>query len=336
MSDDIILLGHGSGGGLSQELIRRLFVTYFDNQLLSRLEDASVFAAGGTRLAFTTDSYVVKPLFFPGGDIGRLSVCGTVNDLSMMGAVPRYLSTGFILEEGLRMDDLERIVKSMSEAAAEADIKIICGDTKVVERNAADGVFINTAGIGFVREDVQISIANSRPGDVVLVSGTIGDHGITIMSQREGLRFQSDVRSDAAPLNHLVRDMLDASSQIHSMRDPTRGGLATTLNEIAVSSGVGIEIDEDQIPVSEGVAWACEMLGLDHLYLANEGKLVATVAGGDADRVLAAMRKNRAGTNTAAIGRITEEHPGRVVIKNAFGAKRIVSVLAGDQFPRIC
>lgn len=336
MSDDIILLAHGSGGGLSQELIRSLFVTHFDNQLLSRLEDASVFAAGGTRLAFTTDSYVVKPLFFPGGDIGRLSVCGTVNDLSMMGAEPQYLSTGFILEEGLRIDDLERIVKSMSQAAAEAGIKIVCGDTKVVERNAADGVFINTAGIGFVKEGTEISITNSRPGDVVLVSGTIGDHGITIMSQREGLRFQSDIRSDAAPLNHLVRDMLDASNQVHSMRDPTRGGLATTLNEIAVSSGVGIEIDEDKIPVSEGVAWACEMLGLDHLYLANEGKLVASVAEGDSDKVLAAMRGNRAGTNATAIGRITEEHPGRVVIKNAFGARRIVSVLAGDQFPRIC
>lgn len=336
MSDDIVLLAHGSGGGLSQELIRRLFVTYFDNQLLSRLEDASVFTIAGGRLAFTTDSYVVKPLFFPGGDIGRLSVCGTVNDLSMMGAVPQYLSTGFILEEGLRMDDLERIVKSMSEAATEAGIKIICGDTKVVERDAADGVFINTAGIGLVREDVQISIANSRPGDVVLVSGTIGDHGITIMSQREGLRFQSDIRSDAAPLNHLVRDMIYASSQIHSMRDPTRGGLATTLNEIAVSSDVGIEIDESRIPVSEGVAWACEMLGLDHLYLANEGKLVATVPQGISDRVLAAMRGNRAGTNAAAIGRVTQEHPGRVVIRNAFGAKRIISVLAGDQFPRIC
>lgn len=336
MNDDIILLAHGSGGGLSQELIRRLFVAYFDNKLLSRLEDASVFAAEGTRLAFTTDSYVVKPLFFPGGDIGRLSVCGTVNDLSMMGAAPQYLSAGFILEEGLRVDDLERIVKSMSEAAAEAGVKIICGDTKVVERNAADGVFINTAGIGLVREDSQVSVKNSRPGDVILVSGTIGDHGITIMSQREGLRFQSDVRSDATPLNHLVRDMLDASNGVHSMRDPTRGGLATTLNEIALSSHVGIEIDEGQIPVSEGVAWACEMLGLDHLYLANEGKLVATVAKGDSDRVLAAMRKNRVGVNAGVIGRVTEEHPGRVVLKNSFGAKRIISVLAGDQFPRIC
>jgi hydrogenase expression/formation protein HypE len=336
VNDDIILLAHGSGGGLSQELIRRLFVSHFDNQLLSRLEDASVFAAEGTRLAFTTDSYVVKPLFFPGGDIGRLSVCGTVNDLSMMGAKPLYLSTGFILEEGLRVDDLERIVKSMSEAATEAGVKIICGDTKVVERRAADGVFINTAGIGFVQEDIQISIANSRPGDLVFVSGTIGDHGITIMSQREGLKFQSDVRSDAAPLNHLVHDMLDASNQIHSMRDPTRGGLATTLNEIAASSQVGIEIDEGQIPVSEGVAWACEMLGLDYLYLANEGKLVATVAAADSERLLAAMRGNQLGASTAVIGRVTEDHPGRVVIKNPFGAKRIVSVLAGDQFPRIC
>lgn len=336
MSDDIILLAHGSGGGLSQELIRRVFVTHFDNQLLSRLEDASVFTAEGTRLAFTTDSYVVKPLFFPGGDIGRLSVCGTVNDLSMMGAKPLYLSTGFILEEGLRVGDLERIVRSMSDAAKEAGVKIICGDTKVVEKKAADSVFINTAGIGFVREDVQISIANSRPGDLVLVSGTIGDHGITIMSQREGLQFRSDVKSDAAPLNHLVHDMLEASTRIHSMRDPTRGGLATTLNEIAISSQVGIEIDEAKLPVSEGVAWACEMLGLDFLYLANEGKLVATVAADDADRLLAAMRENRWGADAAVIGRVTEDHPGHVVIKSPFGAKRIVSVLAGDQFPRIC
>lgn len=336
MSDDIILLAHGSGGGLSQELIRRIFVSHFDNELLARLEDASVFVAQGGRLAFTTDSYVVKPLFFPGGDIGRLSVCGTVNDLSMMGARPLYLSTGFILEEGLAVDDLERIVQSMSSAAQEAGVKIICGDTKVVERKAADGVFINTAGIGVLREDVQISIANSRPGDLVLVSGTIGDHGITIMSQREGLRFQSDVRSDATPLNHLVQDMIEASRQIHSMRDPTRGGLATTLNEIAVSSQVGIEIDEGMIPVSEGVSWACEMLGLDYLYLANEGKLVATVAPGDAERLLTAMQGNGSGTKAAIIGRVTEDHPERVVIKSPFGAKRILSVLAGDQFPRIC
>lgn len=336
MSDDIILLAHGSGGGLSQELIRRLFVNHFDNQLLARLEDASVFSAEASRLAFTTDSYVVKPLFFPGGNIGRLSVCGTVNDLSMMGAVPLYLSAGFILEEGLPIDDLERIVRSMSQAASEAGIKIICGDTKVVERKAADGVFINTAGIGFVRDDVHISITNSRPGDLVIVSGTIGDHGITIMSQREGIQFQSDLESDAAPLNHLVKDMIDVSSLIHSMRDPTRGGLATTLNEIAVSSGVGIEIDEGQIPMSEGVTWACDMLGLDHLYLANEGKLVATVAEADSARVLAAMRRNRLGAKAAIVGRVTEDHPGRVVVKNDFGAKRIVSILAGDQFPRIC
>jgi hydrogenase expression/formation protein HypE len=336
VSDDIILLAHGSGGGLSQELIHKVFVSHFDNQLLSRLEDASVFATEGSRLAFTTDSYVVKPLFFPGGNIGRLSVCGTVNDLSMMGAVPLYLSAGFILEEGLRLDDLERIVTSMSEAATEAGVKIICGDTKVVEKKAADGIFINTAGIGFVRDDLHISIANSRPTDVILVSGTMGDHGITIMSQREGLQFQSDVKSDAAPLNHLVRDMLSVSNQIHSMRDPTRGGLATTLNEIAASSGVGIEIEEDQVPVLEGVAWACEMLGLDPLYLANEGKLVATVAAADSDRVLSAMQGNALGANATVIGRITEDHPGRVVIKTSYGAKRILSVLAGDQFPRIC
>jgi hydrogenase expression/formation protein HypE len=336
LSDEIILLAHGSGGGLSHELIESVFVNRFDNQWLSRLEDASVFGAEGLRLAFTTDSYVVKPLFFPGGDIGRLSVCGTVNDLSMMGANPLYLSAGFILEEGLRRDELERIVTSMSAAADEAGVKIICGDTKVVERKAADGVFINTAGIGLVTDGPQISIANSRPTDVILVSGTMGDHGMTIMSQREGLQFQSDLRSDAAPLNHLVQDMLVVSSQIHSMRDPTRGGLATTLNEIAVSSGVGVEIEEGLIPISEGVAWACEMLGLDPLYLANEGKLVATVAAAESERVLITMQGNALGTKAAVIGKITEEHPGRVVIKNSYGAKRILSVLAGDQFPRIC
>jgi hydrogenase expression/formation protein HypE len=253
-----------------------------------------------------------------------------------MGARPLYLSAGFILEEGLAVGDLERIVQSMSDAAVEAGVKIICGDTKVVEKKAADGVFINTAGIGVLREGTDISSAHSRPGDLVLVSGTIGDHGVAILSQREGLRFQSTIRSDTSPLNHLVCDMIDASPSIHSMRDPTRGGLATTLNEIAASSSVGIEIDENRIPVSEGVSWACEMLGLDYLYLANEGKLVATVAADDAPALLAAMRGNPLGIDAAVVGRITDDHPGRVVVKSPFGAKRILPVLAGDQFPRIC
>jgi len=336
MDEKLILLGHGSGGGMSHELIEGLFVRYFGNPLLLPLEDASTFRLPPGLAAFTTDSYVVKPLFFPGGNIGRLSVCGTVNDLSMRGAEPLYLSAGFIIEEGFAVADLERIVVSMSEAAHEAGVSIVCGDTKVVERHAADGLYINTAGVGVVPDGVDISVQRALPGDVVIVSGTIGDHGVTVLSQRQSLHFRSPLISDVAPLNRLVRSMLDAAPTVRAMRDPTRGGIATTLKEIAGNSSVGIEIDEELIPVSEAVKAACEMLGLDYLYLANEGKLVAVVPEGDAGRVLEAMRGNIYGKNAAIIGHVTQDHPGIVTIRNSYGIKRIVEMLASDQFPRIC
>jgi hydrogenase expression/formation protein HypE len=337
MDDKLILLGHGSGGGLSHDLIDGLFVRHFANPLLLPLEDASAFDLPPGKTAFTTDSYVVKPIFFPGGDIGRLAVCGTVNDLSMRGARPLYLSAGFIIEEGFPLADLERVVISMSEAAREAGVSIVCGDTKVVERRAADGLFINTAGVGLIPAGVSVSVQNARPGDAVIVSGTIGDHGVTVLSQRQGLHFVSPVKSDAAPLNGLAQTMLAAApAAVHAMRDPTRGGIATTLKEIASNSSVGIEIEEERIPVSEAVGAACEMLGLDYLYLANEGKLVAVVAEEQAARVLDAMRAHRYGRDAAVIGRVTADRPGMVTIRNPFGAKRIVEMLAGDQFPRIC
>ena len=323
---------------MSHDLIDGLFVRHFGNPILLPLEDASVFDLPPGKTAFTTDSYVVKPIFFPGGDIGRLAVCGTVNDLSMRGARPLYLSTGFIIEEGFSRADLERIVISMSEAAREAGVSIVCGDTKVVERRAADGVFINTAGVGLIPAGVSISVQNARPGDVVIVSGTIGDHGVTVLSQRQGLHFTTPVKSDVAPLNGLAQAMLEvAPAAVHAMRDPTRGGIATTLKEIAFGSSVGIEIVEEQHPrVGRRSAQHARCLGLHYLYLANEGKLVAVVAEDRADHILSAMKANIYGRNAAVIGRVTADHPGMVSVKNAFGAKRIVEMLASDQFPRIC
>jgi hydrogenase expression/formation protein HypE len=336
MDEKLILLGHGSGGVLSHELIEGLFMRHFCGSS-TPLEDAALVESPTTsRIAFTTDSYVVKPLFFPGGDIGRLSICGTINDLSMRGAQPLYLSAGFIIEEGFAVADLERIVVSMAETAKEAGVSIVCGDTKVVERGAADGLFINTSGIGFVCDDVNVSAGNGEPGDVVIVSGTIGDHGLAVLSQRNGLLFRSQVKSDVAPLNRLVQDMLGASRQIRVMRDPTRGGLATALKEIALSSGVGVELEEDLIPVSGPVALACEMLGLDPLYLANEGKLVALVAPEDVESVLRAIRRNPYGQDGTIIGSLASDHPGIVTIRNSFGTRRVLEMLAGDQFPRIC
>jgi hydrogenase expression/formation protein HypE len=336
VSDDLILLGHGSGGLLSHKLIEKVFLPHFGNALLSPLEDSALFESAEGLLAFTTDSYVVKPIFFPGGDIGRLAVCGTVNDLSMRGARPLHLSAGFIIEEGLPIDDLERVVASMHAAADEAGITIVCGDTKVVEKHAADKLFINTSGVGTVTKNVTVSVSNARPGDSVIVSGTVGDHGVTVLSQRQGLQFKSLIKSDAAPLNGLVQEMLAACSGIHAMRDPTRGGLATTLNEIAKSSKVGIEIEEDRVPVSEAVERACEMLGLDHLYLANEGKLVAVVAREETEHLLEVMRRHVYGRAATVIGQVTSERPGRVVMRNPFGIRRTIEILASDQFPRIC
>ncbi len=319
---------------MSQELIRS-FLPDLANPLLDKLEDAAVFEASG-RLAFTTDSYTVQPRFFPGGDIGRLAVCGTVNDLAMSGAVPRYLSLAFIIEEGLPVDDLQKITASIKAAAAEAGVSIVTGDTKVVNQGGADGIFINTAGIGLVPEGVDISAANARPGDAVIVSGSIGDHGIAVMSQREGLRFSTPVPSDCAPLNGLVAAMLAACRDIRCLRDPTRGGLGTTLNDFAAQSGVGIRIEETSVPVQPAVRAACELLGLDPLYIANEGKLAAVVPPEHADIVLAAMHRHRYGKDAAVIGRVTREHPGRVVMTTALGASRIIDVPAGELLPRIC
>jgi hydrogenase expression/formation protein HypE len=332
---DKILLAHGSGGKLSHELIEKSFLQTLSNPLLAKLNDSAVFDLSG-RLAFTTDSYVVKPIFFPGGDIGKLAVCGTVNDLAMAGAVPLYLSLAFIIEEGLAQADLSRIVSSVQKAASEAGVQVVTGDTKVVNRESADELFVNTAGLGIVPPGVDISGDKAKAGDVVILSGSIGEHGIAVLSRREGLSFSTELESDCAPLNKLVAEMLEVSHQIRSLRDPTRGGLATTLNELAAQSKVGIRIEEDKIPVREEVAAACEMLGLDPLYVANEGKLVAIVAPEAAEAVLNRMRQNIYGQEAAIIGEVREEHPGRVVMKTRLGASRIVDMLVGDLLPRIC
>jgi hydrogenase expression/formation protein HypE len=333
--DDTILLAHGSGGKLSHELVAKEFLPFLANQALNKLDDSAIFEASG-RLAFTTDGYVVNPIFFPGGDIGKLAVCGTVNDLSMNGAKPLYLSLSAIIEEGFLLKELERIVQSIKKAAEEADVSIIAGDTKVVNRGQADKLFITTSGVGIVPPGVDISGANARAGDKVLLSGTIGDHGMAIMSQREGLRFSMTLKSDCAPLNKLVSQMLEVSSRIHCLRDPTRGGLATTLNELACQSNAGIVIEEAKVPVNEEVKAACELLGLDPIYVANEGKLVAIVDPADADKILARMKKNRYGRDAAIIGEVITQHPGKVVMKTKLGPSRIVDMLSGELLPRIC
>jgi hydrogenase expression/formation protein HypE len=333
--NDSILLAHGSGGKLSHELVERKFLPFLANPALNKLDDSAIFEASG-RLAFTTDSYVVNPIFFPGGDIGKLAVCGTVNDLAMNGAKPLYLSLSAIIEEGFLLSELEQIMQSIKKAAEEAEVSIIAGDTKVVNKGQADKLFITTSGVGIVSSGVDISGANARAGDKVLLSGTIGDHGIAIMSQREGLRFSTTLKSDCAPLNKLVSQMLEVSSRIHCMRDPTRGGLATTLNEVARQSKVGIVVEEAKIPVREEVKAACELLGLDPIYVANEGKLVAVVDPADADKILARMRKNNYGRDTAIIGEVTSEHLGKVVMKTKLGPSRIVDMLSGELLPRIC
>jgi hydrogenase expression/formation protein HypE len=333
--DDSILLAHGSGGKLSHELVEKEFLPFLANPALNKLDDSAIFEASG-RLAFTTDGYVVNPIFFPGGDIGKLAVCGTVNDLAMNGARPLYLSLSAIMEEGFLLSELERIVQSIKKAAEEAKVSIIAGDTKVVNRGQADKLFITTSGIGIIPNGVDISGANARAGDKVLLSGTIGDHGIAIMSQREGLKFSMTLKSDCAPLNKLVSHMLRVSTRIHCLRDPTRGGLATTLNELARQSKVGIVIEETEIPVKEEVRAACELLGLDPIYVANEGKLVAIVDSADANKILARMRENRYGRDAAIIGEVTSEHPGKVVMKTKLGPSRIVDMLSGELLPRIC
>lgn len=333
--EDRILLAHGSGGELSHELIEKYFVPLFKNPLLDKLDDAAVFKLSG-RLAFTTDSYVVNPIFFPGGDIGTLAVCGTVNDLAMSGANPIYLSLSLIIEEGFLLPDLKKVMTSVQRAAEKANVKIVTGDTKVVNRGNVDKLFINTAGIGLVPPGVAISGSGAKPGDKVILSGTIGEHGIAVMSQREGLQFSVPVESDCAPLNKLVLEMLEAGHNIHCLRDPTRGGLAGALNELARQSRVGINIEEDMIPVQDAILAACELLGFDPLYMANEGKLVAVVPAADTEKVLDKMRHNEYGTRSTIIGEVVAEHSGRVVMTTRFGTSRIVDMLVGELLPRIC
>ncbi len=335
---DRVLLGHGSGGKLSAELIQKLFLPGFDSPVLAALEDQATLTlpSAETRIAFTTDSFVVRPLFFPGGDIGKLAVHGTVNDLAVGGAMPLYLSAAFILEEGLPLDDLRRIVASMRRACAEAGVALVTGDTKVVDRGKGDQVFITTSGVGMVPEGRSLSIRNARPGDRILVSGTIGDHGIAIMSVREGIEFETALESDSAPLHDLTRVMLEACPSIRCMRDPTRGGVSSALNELASASKVGVELNESSLPLRMEVRGACEMLGLDPLYVANEGKLIAVVPGEDADRLLAVMRAHPLGRNAALIGDVVADHPGMVLMRSLVGGARVVTMIAGEQLPRIC
>jgi hydrogenase expression/formation protein HypE len=332
-----IVMGHGSGGKMSHDLIAKLFFPPFDNPALRAGDDAGVVQPSPcTRLAVSTDSHVVAPLFFRGGDIGKLAVCGTVNDVAMMGATPLYLSAGFILEEGLPLDTLTRVVESMRAAAEEAGVHIVAGDTKVVQRGKADGLYINTTGVGTLPLGMEIGGANAKPGDVVILSGPIGDHGVAVLSARGELGFEAEVQSDIAPLNHLVAAILAASDQVHVLRDPTRGGVATTLNEIARQSRVGIVIEEDSIPVRPAVAAACEMLGFDPLYVANEGKVIVVVAREDADQVVSIMRATRYGEETVVIGEVRAEPVQRVLMKTRIGSTRVVDVLMGELLPRIC
>ncbi len=336
MNLDKIFLDQGSGGRSSRELIEKLFIPKFKNSYLNELNDSAVFELGGAKLALTTDSFVVDPIFFPGGDIGSLAVCGTVNDLAMRGARPCYLSAGFIIEEGFLIKDLEQILFSMEKIAREADIQIVTGDTKVVPKGAADKIFINTSGIGLVPLHIDIAGQNAKPGDAVLISGNIGDHGMTILSSREGLFLDSLLKSDVSPLNHMVQKMLKTGSEIHVLRDPTRGGLATTLNEIAFQSQVGIEVFQEAIPIHESVLAASEILGLDPLNMANEGKLVAVLPEIYAETVLAAMKETSYGSGAALIGWVKAENPGKVIMKTAIGGKRLIDMPAGEQLPRIC
>ncbi len=336
MSNDKILLDHGSGGRAAHRLVADLFLPQFKNAILDLLDDGAVFDVGGSRLAFSTDTYVVHPIFFPGGNIGDLAVNGTVNDLAMCGAVPLYLSAGLIIEEGLSLNDLKKILTGMKRAAKRADVLIVTGDTKVVPRGAADKIFINTSGVGVVPKGVHISGHNARPGDKVIISGTIAEHGVTVLTQREGMRFESRIESDTAPLNHMVREMMREGDHIHALRDPTRGGVGTSLNEIALQSKVGIKIYEEAIPIQKEVSGICELLGFDPLYIANEGKLLAFVEPGGVDRVLKRMRANEYGKDACIVGEVVPDNPGKVFMKTRIGGTRIVDMLTGEQLPRIC
>ena len=331
-----VVMGHGGGGAMSAELVEHVFLPAFDNGTLGVLGDSAVLDVAGSRLAFSTDSFVVRPLFFPGGSIGDLAVNGTVNDLAMSGATPLYLSAGFILEEGVEIAHVGAVAQRLGKAAQRAGVRVVTGDTKVVESGHGDGIYVNTAGIGVIPDGVDIRPDRARPGDRVIVSGDLGVHGVAIMSVREGLEFGTEIRSDCQPLHGLVAAMLDVTHDLHVLRDPTRGGLATSLNEIASSSGVGIALDERALPIPEMVADACSLLGLDPLQVANEGKLVAFVAPDEADEVLAAMRAHPAGAGAVVVGECVADHPGMVSARTGFGAERVVDLPIGEQLPRIC
>ncbi len=336
MKIDKILLDHGSGGKMSHQLITGMILPIFDNPMLEVLHDGAIFDIAKQRMAFSTDTYVVDPIFFPGGSIGKLAVNGTVNDLAMCGAAPLYLSAGLIIEEGFSLTDLGKILKDMALAAEKANVKVVTGDTKVVPKGAVDKIFVNTSGIGLIPRQVDISSHRARPGDKVIISGSIADHGMTVLTQREGMIFDSPVISDTAPLNHMVTKMLAAHKDIHVLRDPTRGGVGTALNEIAGKSGVGIKIYEEKVPLKKETAGICELLGFDPFYVANEGKLIAFVAPDYAEKVLAAIRADEFGQDACIIGEAIADNPGKVIMQTSIGGSRIVDMLTGEQLPRIC
>jgi len=336
MKNDKILLDHGSGGKISHRLTTDMLLPVFDNPILAQLNDGAIFELEGLRIAFSTDSYTVDPIFFPGGSIGDLAINGTVNDVAMCGGNPVYLSVGLIIEEGFAVKDLEKIVAEMGKAAEIAGVTVVTGDTKVVPKGAVDKIFINTSGLGLIPQDINIASHHARPGDQIILSGTIADHAITILTQREGLSFETSITSDTAPLNHMVNRMFSASKDIHVLRDPTRGGVGTALNEIAEKSQTGIRIYEERIPLKNEVAATCELLGFDPLYLANEGKLLAFVSPSDTDAVLAAIRENPFGKDATVICEVVEDHSAKVIMETRIGGSRIVDMLAGEQLPRIC
>jgi hydrogenase expression/formation protein HypE len=336
MNKDRIMMAHGSGGKISHELISDFFLPKFDNEILKKLDDSAVFKIKGNRLAFTTDSYVINPIFFPGGDIGKLAIFGTVNDISMSGAVPLYISVGFVLEEGFLISDLEKILKSMKSAAKQAKVLIVCGDTKVVEKGSADKIFINTSGLGVIENGINISGENAKVGDLIIINGSIGDHGIAVISERGQFEFEIQIKSDCAPLSDLVQHMLSYTKNINVLRDPTRGGIATSLNEIAKKSKVSIEVRENKIRVKKAVIGACEMLGFDPMYVANEGKLIAIVSKKDAYGLLNHMKKHPLAKDSEIIGEVTEDKAGRVTMKTLIGSTRILDMMVGELLPRIC
>jgi hydrogenase expression/formation protein HypE len=336
MKDDKIMLDHGAGGRISHNLITDIMLPLFDNPILSQLDDGAILEIDGMRIAFSTDTFTVDPIFFPGGNIGELAVNGTVNDISMCGATPLFLSAGLLIEEGFPMEELKRILEAMGSAAGEAGVKIITGDTKVVPKGAADKIFINTSGLGLIPDGVEIAGHRAMPGDRVILSGSIADHGMTIMTQRAGMSFESSIMSDTAPLNHMVNRMLLTSKDIHVLRDPTRGGVGTALNEIALSSKVGIIIYEDRIPLNSQVEALCELMGLDPLYIANEGKLLAIVGKHHVEEILLAMKEDRYGEDAVIIGEVISENPGSVLMRTKIGGTRIVDMLTGEPLPRIC